>query len=115
MTGLARFGERALGELGCRGEVGARRGHRRRIGHQVERRHGQRLGAVDHGGVALVGRGVAREFGIVDDDAGGRDAEHGMDRRHAVADIAHVGRTGIARRQILHRKNSRPREIAFFS
>ena len=41
-----------------------------------------------------------------------RDAEAGMDRRHAVADIAHVGRAGIARRQVLHREEFAARGLA---
>ena len=58
---------------------------------------------VDDGGIALIRGRPAGEFGIVDDDVGRGDGQHRMDRGHAMADIAHVGRTGEAMRDLVER------------
>src|SRR4051812_35816615 len=58
---------------------------------QISDGHGHGLGPVEHGLVALRCLGPARELLGVDGHPGGRHLDHRVDRRHQIADVAHVG------------------------
>ena len=63
-----------------------------RVAPEIDDGHGHRLGAVEHRPVGLRRRrACSANSGGVDRHARRRDLDHRMDRRHEVADVAHVG------------------------
>src|SRR5262249_35437173 len=82
---------RLLESARLRLEGGAHGLAQRRRAQYVDAGHRQHLGAVDDATLAVLGGGATGELLRVQGDARRRDADHRVNRRQELADVAHVG------------------------